>query len=248
MIDRRGWMGQMVAALALVPVLGLAACGDSTPDYRYQLKVEVDTPEGVKTGTSVIEVQQSMGRTAMSGGGKRIDFRIRGEAVAVDLPGGRTLFALLRSDNDVEWAARVMLRASPRYAGESWEQRFDDMQGLRGEQTIPRRWPHERGRKDSSAYPMLVTFGDVADPASVALVDPDNLAASFGEGYALKRISVMLTDDPVTEGIEERLGWLGDTEGSIGLTPMEARRAGVDPNGLSSQLVEVDFCIGLECE
>ena len=60
MIDRRGWMGRMLAVA--VPVLGLAACGDSTPDYRYQLKVEVDTPEGVRTGTSVIEVQQSMGR------------------------------------------------------------------------------------------------------------------------------------------------------------------------------------------
>ncbi len=41
-------------------------------------------------------------------------------------------------------------------------------------------------------------------------VDPDDFAASFGEGVSLKRITVQITDDPVTTGIEERLGWLGD--------------------------------------
>lgn len=55
---------------------------------------------------------------------------------------------------------------------------------------------------------MMVTFGDEADPTSVAEVDPDDLAATFGEGVKVKRITVELTDDPVTTGIEERLGWL----------------------------------------
>ena len=55
---------------------------------------------------------------------------------------------------------------------------------------------------------MLVTFADRDDPTSVARVDPDDLAASFGEGVKLRRITVQLTDDPVTSGIEERLGWL----------------------------------------
>jgi hypothetical protein len=52
---------------------------------------------------------------------------------------------------------------------------------------------------------MMVTFGDLADPTSVAEVDPDDLAATFGEGVKLKRLTVELTDDPVTTGIEERL-------------------------------------------
>ncbi|MGB7418161.1 MAG: hypothetical protein WA918_03180, partial [Erythrobacter sp.] len=37
-------------------------------------------------------------------------------------------------------------------------------------------------------------------------------AATFGEGTSLKRITVKLTDDPVTTGIDERLGWLGDPQ------------------------------------
>ena len=37
-----------------------------------------------------------------------------------------------------------------------------------------------------SQYPMLVTFGDIADPTSVRLVDP-GLAASFGAGCGGRR-------------------------------------------------------------
>ena len=62
---------------------------------------------------------------------------------------------------------------------------------------------------ERSAYPMMVRFADESDPTSVALVDPDDLAASFGEGVSLRRITVELTDDPVTASIEDRLGWLG---------------------------------------
>jgi hypothetical protein len=45
-------------------------------------------------------------------------------------------------------------------------------------------------RQPEVQYPLLVTFGDIADPKSVALVDPTNLAASFGPGVRLT--SVML--------------------------------------------------------
>jgi hypothetical protein len=39
----------------------------------------------------------------------------------------------------------------------------------------------------------------------VQRVDPANLAASFGPGIRLKRITVEVTDDDVTTGIEKRL-------------------------------------------
>ena len=41
------------------------------------------------------------------------------------------------------------------------------------------------------------------------LVDPDDLVASFGEGYALREATIAITDGPVTSGEVERvLGWL----------------------------------------
>ena len=54
-------------------------------------------------------------------------------------------------------------------------------------------------------YPMLVTFEDITDPASVRLVDPADLAASFGPGVRLKSVVLEVTDEPVTEGRVEDL-------------------------------------------
>ena len=204
--------GKMRAVWLTLGALALASCAlaeDKAPDYRYRLTVEVETPEGLKTGSSVIAVEQSIGRTAMDGFvGGSVFLRIRGEAVAVDLPDGRTLYALLRSGGDVEWAARVIPFLSPDAEDDN---SLDDFLLLEGKKELPRRWTAQGPFNNASAYPMMVTFGDLADPTSVAEVDPDDLAASFGEGVRLKRITVDLTDDPVTTGIDERLGWVGSS-------------------------------------
>ena len=191
--------------------LALAACSgadDSAPDYRYRLTVEVDTPEGLKTGSSVIEVEQRLVRPGSNPAGAAVERLVRGEAVAVDLPDGRTLFALLRSDNNVEWAAYVMQALAPRTRGERFEQQLDNMLVLKGEKALPRMFPPVGHLEERSAYPMLVNFGDTDDPTTVELIDPDNLTATFGEGVSLKRITVQITEEPVTAGIGQRLKWL----------------------------------------
>jgi hypothetical protein len=59
---------------------------------------------------------------------------------------------------------------------------------------------------------MLVRFRDLHDPASVERVDPSDLAASFGAGVKLERMSIEITDAPVTKGIEAVLPWLAGRE------------------------------------
>lgn len=59
-------------------------------------------------------------------------------------------------------------------------------------------------------YPVFVTFGDVDDPKTIEVVDPANLAKSLGPGYRLRRVTVALTDEPMTEGIEKRFRWWND--------------------------------------
>ena len=199
----------VVTALgAAAAFLGSCGSSDGPPDYRYRLKVEVNTPEGVKTGSSVIQVTQRLVRPGSNPAGTAVERSLKGEAVAIDLPGGKTLFALLRSDNDIGWAYRVMQTLAPDVEGESFEQQLDDMLALKGEITLPRMFPRHGPIDERSAYPMLVIFGDINDPTSVKLVDPDDLAAIFGEGVSLKRITVQITEDPVTTGIVQRLVWL----------------------------------------
>ena len=66
----------------------------------------------------------------------------------------------------------------------------------------------QQGRCNGKAYPEFVIFKDMSDPKTVEQVDPDNLGASLGKGYALKSISVQVTSEEITTGIEKRLRWL----------------------------------------
>lgn len=50
--------------------------------------------------------------------------------------------------------------------------------------------------------PMLVTFGDIADPTGEKLVDPGDLAAGFGPGGGrLKSVALGVMAEGVTEGV-----------------------------------------------
>ena len=201
MMARRGVMGVLAGAAAAV----LAGCGllNSTYTYRYRMRVEVDTPEGLKTGSSVQE--QMATKYAFPGllGGAERDLTTRGEAVAVDMPGGQTLFALLcesrlvQSVLDPAWK-NDWVESGRRIAGGDTPQ--EPLAMTPG-------WQRERF-DPLIGYPLLVRFRNLADPASVEEVDPANLAASFGSGVRLRRITVQVTDEAVTMGIEKRLGWL----------------------------------------
>ena len=55
--------------------------------------------------------------------------------------------------------------------------------------------------------PLLVTFSDINDPSSVKKVDPYDLESHFGAGVKLKRITLEITDESVSEGrVEKVLG------------------------------------------
>lgn len=196
MITRRATL----LGLLLTPLLG--ACGQ-LPSYRYRLTVEVDTPEGMKSGSSVLKVDNwiSPRFPGPEAGGPQA--KVTGEAVAVDLGPRGALFALLRS-GDVDWALGVApaVLLPPRRPGEggdsaAWAERVRAVTRASGTREVP-----------SDLYPMLVRFRDPADPMTVEKVDPANLAASFGPGVRLRRITIQITDDRVTRGIEERLPWL----------------------------------------
>lgn len=93
-------------------------------------------------------------------------------------------------------------------------------------------------------YPMLVTFGDIADPASVTLVDPGDLAASFGPGVKLKAVTLDVTDEPVTLGrVEGVLGWLDQIwPDQLDGRPNETIRAGNRlANSLSANLFSTEI-------
>ena len=169
--------------------------------------VEVETPNGVVSGSAVREFVFQGQPTAsipfpFGEGSSGYSF-LRGEAVYVDLGEGRSLIALLSgAEGNVDYTKQI-----PREVLECRDVQMIlclDSANIypETEKALRRRFPF--------GLPMLVTFGDLDDPNSMEAVDPDDLTASFREGYVLKRITVQITDDPVTTGIEKRLNWLNE--------------------------------------
>lgn len=178
--------------------------GTYLPNYRYKLTVEVDTPEGVRTGSSVIEVIKPW----------RPRSRSRGQAVVVDLPTEQALFVLLRSENMQDWSDKAMVPAFPRI-DKSGDEEADVAKLLAaaskmGRVALPRRWELTGPLDTMDHTPIMVRFRDKMDPMTVEKVNPDDLAVTFGPGFALRGIFIEITDQPVTIGLEKRLGWLDD--------------------------------------
>ncbi|MEP5937736.1 MAG: hypothetical protein ABJ239_05370 [Erythrobacter sp.] len=189
------------------------------------MTVEVDTPEGLKTGSSVIEIETRLETNPESPASQRTSRRVKGEAAFVNLGERGSLFALLRSEDDVDFAKRIMFLMAPKGRdknGDPFLGRFNNML----EMTEPVELPATQAEINPSlaemkGQPMLVTFGDLDDPSSVARVDPDDLAASFGDGVSLRRITVQMTNDRVTTNIENRISWFDKVEANGGgLVPM----------------------------
>ena len=207
MMARRGVMG--VLAGAAVAVLG--GCGILFPSDRLRQKitVEVETPAGLRSGSSVVEPELREGKSWGESSGTT--FKIKGEAVAVDLPGGRTLFALLRGGETQGDAAAYQTRLLYEAFNAGAETSVPvEVKGLSVMQARAAAKSAEVSLNlPEKLYPMLVTFADNSDPKSVERVAPGMLAATFGPGVRLRRITVEVTDDDVTTGIGERLAWLG---------------------------------------
>lgn len=212
----------------------LSGCGilDALADesFRFRMTVEVQTPQGLKSGSSVYEITAGK-RWQILPDARSREVTVRGEAVAVDVGPGKTLFTLLRTHAHFE----SMVGLSMETLDPHFTDRYDVVE-------VAGRLAARDGAEppvpvDPKNYPMLVTFADLGDPTSVVRVDPDDLAATFDEGVSLKRITVQITDDPVTTGIEQRLGVFGVEEGH-GLD----RTRGATPNPtLAQQLGFDDF-------
>lgn len=195
----------------------LSSCTAFFPSkFRFRLTVEVDTPDGIQSGSSVYEALAGRPNT----GSRKHFARVRGEAVAVDLPNGKTLFVLIKypGGGDIGYKAMRVLAPDIKFPPDAAKHlKFQDGVGPKVEIPARRtRTYHKDGEKRTevvSGYPMLVTFEDIDDPTTVQLVDPDDLSATFGEAYTLKQMTVELTNDSVTSGIEERLEWLPDYYG-----------------------------------
>src|SRR5687767_14049302 len=96
----------MVAGVALLlATYGYGLLG--VERYRYKMTVEVETPQGVKSGYAVREIAIRTVPPIPMHGEDRGGVGVTGQAVAVDFASGKTLFALLAdADGSYEFGGR----------------------------------------------------------------------------------------------------------------------------------------------
>lgn len=192
-----------MSLLTVVPAM--AAC-NSSAEVRYRITVEVDDRGTPLSASSVWAFVLSKGIRGTYEG------ELRGEAVALSLPGRGTLYALLRgrtpagkpsSSSDMAMLPERLF-GGPAQARTGrlpdHPDRIDDIRDIArrtGETAILQGSEVRAGWND---FPFLVRFADPRDPKSVVAVDPADLASHFGEGVTLSRVTVTITDDDVTAG------------------------------------------------
>lgn len=190
---------------------------------RSRLTLVVETPEGERSGASITQNTIAFPGGLNKAQGYAIWSTLVGEAVVVDLGSRGLLFATFESKGGLARGGMDMYNAAfsafPRekFRGETGTGRLatDDYAAYVDE--LNRLKP--KGELPSKYLPVLVRFRDPSDPTSVELVDPLDLAASFGLGVTLKSAFVEITDDPVTKGIEAKLPWLASSKVSPSLFP-----------------------------
>ncbi len=238
-------LGGLVVLLVGLPVLVqvgqlAAAFGREHHQWRQALTVTVETPAGERTGRTVVEVGAWFGQQPLSA--NEVSYEVTGEATAVEVAPGRWLFALLGGSQEryacavgsaMGWQDGPWVRNSPVPEAE---------QRRRGEwlAEVPRQVGRPPVALPERCLPQLVTFDNLADPASVREVNPDNLAATFGPGVRLAGATIAVTEEPLTEGrVGGVLPWLA-TIGDGGLDGTRFRSIDA-PNRLADDLGRWEF-------
>ncbi len=189
-------MKRLLLILALLP---LAACGPEEYTWNQRMTLVVETPDGIVSGSSVVEVNATY---CPDGCGLARDqigsFSYRGEAVAVEVLPGQWLFALIGTPGELIYHARPDLYGDIRRTDRGAWARL-----------IPNET--EPVELTDALRPRLVTFDDMNDPWTAQQVDPDELAAIFGDGVRLVQVTLEVTQDlPDIGRIQTILPSLGD--------------------------------------
>jgi hypothetical protein len=226
--------GLKLSGLAILGLLSLLVIGDQIrirrPEFKYRLQVEIETPDGVKSSANVYSVTPNRSYGG-SNSGESAGPKTRGDALFVDLGGGRNVVALLAvgtAPTDLDATNYIAMRA---FTAAGRKVQFRDMKKTTA--MTPVAVPAENA-------PVLVSFKDVSDPKSARRLTADNAQELLGAGYKLHNVTVSTTangfwpidfggalGEPVSHGIEDKLPWLKGEPGAVNQAAAALDAAGV---------------------
>lgn len=166
------------------------------PDHYYRLTIDVETPDGMKSASSVLAMylhDTTWGLPEARG----LRAALKGDAVFLDLGHGRNVVALLAQGSKAENVVNMLGLDAASFARAGQPSEWYEIKDLKGIAAVP-----------ADLIPTLVTIPDVNDPKSTRVIAPDDFASVFGPGYRFKGATVEIVRGPRTRGIAQRIPFL----------------------------------------
>ena len=197
MASRRKAIAIILGALGVFgAIYGVYKWNYPTYAYRYRMTVEVEVDGQMKTGSGVIEGWVSR-QPQFLPDVSLIQTGDRGDAVFVDLGDNRNLVALLAQGTFAEHAGFFSAIVPRHFQIKLLDFRqLAMLPGVRGKWSLA---PND--------LPTLVTFSNLADPATVRTVRPDQFEQVFGQNVHWRGITIEMTTDAISWAIVEKLPW-----------------------------------------
>ncbi len=176
---------------------------ESELKLRYKITINVQTPDGIKSGSAVREVTIDKFQGFNP---DKADFnaKMRGEAVVIDLEERGKLFALINTNSYTEmlYAFPIEEKTAPL-----------SLEGIEYYKNL--KVGDKAELKNKIHWPKFVTFEDLNDPLSVKLAreiglekeGSKNLEEVFGNEIFIKDIVIEITDEVITKNMEFYLPW-----------------------------------------
>jgi hypothetical protein len=162
------------------------------PSYtlRYRLTIEIDTPDGARSGSSVIEVTRRDVRWILIAQG-RYEFDLRGEAVFVDLGSNRNVIALLTD--------RMITLPIEAYGYYKWDEAaWTGKAKMEGPIELEPR-----------LVPTLVSFPDLTNPKTGQIfLKVDSQETKQSHRASRSDSLVRRSDEPLGSNVRFRRAWL----------------------------------------
>jgi hypothetical protein len=206
-----GLAGVVVAYFAFYP----------TTSYRFRITLNIDTPQGLKSGSSVMEVRTWRYPAWMTLGNNTGESILKGEAVFVDLGPGedgkpRNIVALMALGPLGKGHEFYLL---PGIVFEPlWQQKQSSPEFRAPSSELPKLPVGTKAELRGDLIPTLVTFSNVNDPKTVRAVPPDNFGEILGKGISFRDAQIEIVasgawpfslvglgGEPLTRGIEQKL-------------------------------------------
>lgn len=189
-------VGILVLGLVLVTVWWKAQFPSTS--WRYKITIEIETPEGIKSGAAVREVRAWKNAAKLINPDVApIEYEVIGEAVVVDLGKRGLLFGL------IDW--------------DSYEEVYNSFPFNSFD--VDKRLHYYRSLKIGSMAklqkrrPQLIAFKDLSDSKTLHRLSYEHLDDFFGNNVQFKQVIVEITDASVEWNIDNIINKFGGTSG-----------------------------------